>query len=125
MEELEDYLLNAYDSGQNIFILVNDIFRRALIIDPINGPNKIFFCVTRLRTISLNVVKKMIELGANPHYNNADPFIYLCSNKTVDVPLYFIDEHNIDPNVQDGMAAAYSTPNVLKMLLANGLKITN
>lgn len=75
-------------------------------------------------TFPLEFIKRMIELGVDPHYDNDMPFIVSCRNKTIDVPLYFINEYHVDVNVQNGSAAQFCNLDILKMLLDHGLKIT-
>jgi hypothetical protein len=73
----------------------------------------------------LDLIIKMVDLGADPNYDNAAPFIISCGYETIDVPLYFMKEHNIDVNIQNGMALKYcSEYDVFKMLLEHGFKLT-
>lgn len=126
MEKLKSDFLKQYQSGQNIFALLNDIFLKASIINPINGINNLFFSILRSNTYPLELIKKMVELGADPHYKNDSPFVVSCAYDIIDVPLYFIKEHNIDINVHnESIGFSCRNIDVLKMLLENGLQITD
>jgi len=84
-----------------------------------------------LRNISLSLeeVKLMIELGADPRYKS-DKFLPLsCRYKNPEVTLYFITECGCDINTNDSQALLDSIISdnfdMAKILLELGIKITN
>ena len=103
LKNLVRNFLDRYRWGENMFALVEEIFPQARIEDPINGINEVFVGIIRAETYPLEFSKRMIDLGANPNYDDDTPFILLCCTGVISSK-YYCD--------------------VFKLLLDNGLNVT-
>lgn len=95
-----------------------------------NGINKLFIEILQYQTWNLNKFKIMIELGADPKYDNDRPFVIACSWKKSKVAIYFIDNYHIDiPAIIDNYGIisidGSSNTRILKMLLDNQIELND
>jgi hypothetical protein len=79
--------------------------------------------------IDFPLIKLMIEAGADPRYSNDAFFITCCGRSDPAAMLYFINEHGVDVNTQDGEglieACCPIQFDVIKVLLENGATINS
>lgn len=103
---------------------IQELFDEATKNDPVNGINEMFIAMIAT-SASLETIKEMISLGADPRYDNDNPFIVACRN--YDMALFFIQEYGPDINSTDGRAffVAIKSLDTIKLLIENGLIITD
>ena len=104
---------------------ISDAFIEAEKIDPTNGVNELFTEVLKLN-ITVENVKFMISLGADPRFNNDLPFAYSCinTNKNIDIPYFFITQYHVDVNIRNEMICSAISPIILKLVLVHGFIYT-
>jgi hypothetical protein len=82
-----------------------------------------------VKTNNLNVIKLLIEAGANPRNSNDQPFINSSTKTNPEMLTYFITEHNAKINAQNDQAFVFACYRdnylVAKILIDNGFKINH
>ena len=85
------------------------------------------FFVTVCQYTSMAGIRYMVDRGANPRYNNDEPFVMACLNSS-EVVRYFINEHGVNINAHDGQGiinAIYKGKiETIKILLDQGIPVT-
>jgi hypothetical protein len=74
---------------------------------------------------NLKDIKYMIECGVDPHVYNDEAFVRSCQSDNLSVAKYLLEEHNVNINAQNGQSVTYAVPQMVKILLENGVDITN
>lgn len=64
-----------------------------------NGINALFCVILRSGFYTLETIKYMVDLGADPRYDNDEPFIIACGFSEPNILAYFVDEVGVDINV--------------------------
>lgn len=87
------------------------------------------YFVSKCYSCNLEEIKYMVDNGADPRYNNDQPFVELCRSPCISIPLYFLKEYGADINAQNGQAlenACYcNNYDLIDILIRNGIFITN
>jgi len=140
-ENLANVIIETYSNVKNTKQLLSVLFEGAQNIDQSNGINKLF--ITILKKMGYNyhlinsqssyirdkisIIKKMIELGADPHFNNDISLIYACSYESAEVLKYFIDDYQLKINVikEKIIDNWLGNADILLVLLENGIVVTN
>jgi len=117
------------NNGENFYQVVTETFIEAKKLKGQKGINEMFIKIIRADTYKLETVKYMIELGANPNYNNDLPFLLSCANPTPDVPLYLIEQYNANVNTmyKNGNAIYYAAQHIetIRVLYDHGYFSSN
>lgn len=105
---------------------IYDAFNEATRIDSINGIDEFFICMLNNRKCSLDEIKLMIELDADPTYKSDRPFIEACMICDEDVVSFFINDlsiclEQVHITSYKLMNLARYKPDTLKLLIKNGL----
>lgn len=127
----EEYLVitrniikKVHNENANFYEMIKWGFDEANKIDNINGINEVFVGILRADTWTIDQVKSMIDMGADPHYNNDLPFALSCVNKTTDVPIFLINQYGVNNSIFEEAFNMASDINRL-FLIHNGLVITD
>lgn len=82
-------------------------------------------------SITLNDIKYMVSLGANPRADNDKAFVASSDNDDTNIPLFFLNECGADINARNGAALSHvlghwkPNKNRIDMLFDNGIVITD
>ena len=125
---LSDFLASYQACPDNFQQLVRIAFEKSKEVSDRSGIDRMFFYILREgREWTVQQVKIMIELGADPRYSEDVPLQVAAGYSTCDVAEYLIDNHGAKIDSENICTAFMrtGTPSTLRMLLDKNFRIND